>query len=135
MKPSFTTWVSWTIFQDMRTEEWFVRRITWNPADPDIAVGVSTYAAEAPLADDYANQIHESLSKLDLRPYPLEKSFGLDGVFFGVDKKESLTGCSIAWWCSPPEGLLALGHWLSKASKAVESVLPESTLPLDKINF
>lgn len=135
MKPSFTPWVSWTIFQDEKSAAWYVRRITWHPADPDIDAGITTYAAEANLPTDHATQLQKSLSQLSLRPFPIDNRLGLDGDYFGIEQKESLTGTTIEWWCSPPEGLEPLAKWLSNASKAVESVLPASTHQIDNINF
>lgn len=135
MHPSFNPWVSWTVFQDRNEDEWFVRRITWDPTDPDIAAGITTYAAEGRIPEEHARQLHIRLAEIQINVFPLENRIGLDGVRFGIEKVQFANTSSLSWWCSPPKGMEPLAKWLEFASKSVESSLPAATLPLNEIEF
>ncbi len=132
MCPSLSPWVSWSLFQD---GQFYVRRITWSPADRSQVGSPDTYAAEGIVPVQIAESILDSLALLNLQPFVEQDSVVLDGVTYGVSSGSAGLSSQVEFTLPLPKHLEPAAQWIASSVSALESCLPSSTIELDHVAF
>lgn len=127
--PSFEPMTSWTLFR-LHENDYLVRRVRWDFAADHRPMAVSdptTYAADSLLDTTFVERELADLASITFPPFVLSRSFGIDGVTFGVRTVSFGSSSEFSWWCRPPAGCESLAEWYHRFVESVESALPAHT--------
>lgn len=131
-EPSFDPESSWTIVADQG--EWFVRRVVYLRQSELGGIRHDTFASEASLAEAVALSLLRDLRAISIPPFIRVGGFGLDGARYGIEADSFMAGVRLQWWGKAPEGWGAIRSWYKAAIGVLESKLPPSTAPLQRLH-
>jgi hypothetical protein len=125
--PSFKPCAAWSILQSGKSH--FVRRVVWEQART-VGAQPITYGAESPIAEEGFSTLLAELRAMQLSPFAVASTAGIDGTTYGVEVGGSGKSGLMSWWGKPPAGWAALQAWHVRAIGRLESLLPSSTCEL-----
>ena len=122
---------SWTIVADQG--EWFVRRVVYLRRSAAGEISHDTFASEAGLAEAVALSLLRDLRAISIPPFVRVSGIGLDGTRYGIEAGCFMAGVSLSWWGKAPEEWGVLRSWYKAAIGVLESQLPTSARPLQRL--
>jgi hypothetical protein len=130
--PALTSCSSWLLRENKGI--FHVRRLEWDRfKDSRWPRGEPTiYGSESPVPTEEARSIVQRLRAISLPPFVEPRSFGIDGVTFGVEMMSYSMNRRLSWWCDAPEGWEPLAEWLGDTVAAFDALLPESTAKMNE---
>lgn len=125
--PSFKPCVTWSILQSGTS--YFVRRVVYDQSHTVDAQPI-TFGAEAPVAEVSFNGLLSELRTMQLSPFALASTVGIDGTSYGVEVGGFGKSGLMSWWGKPPAEWAPLQAWHACAIELLESLLLPSTREL-----
>jgi hypothetical protein len=122
--PSFQPCSSWAVVQVAKNL--FLRRVTWDQRHPFTPEPV-TYGAEVPLESSIFNALTTELRAIQLTPFVVVSTIGIDGTSYGVEVGGFGSSARLSWWETPPPNWAPLQQWHAHAVTQFEALLPAST--------
>ena len=125
--PSFEPCAAWSILQSGAS--YFVRRVVYDQT-PTVDAQPITFGAESPVAEENFSGLLSELRSMQLSPFALASTVGIDGTSYGVEVGGFGKSGLMSWWGKPPTGWAPFQTWHACAIERLESLLPPSTREL-----
>jgi hypothetical protein len=125
--PSLEAHKSWALFWEK--EDCWVRRIIWDKSlhFPSHNLEPCTYGCEILIPFEKAQQLVNTLSEINLKPFQQPKQFGSDGTIAGIEVGNYWHSCRLSWWDVPSPSWQPLIIWYEQTLSYLESVMPGNT--------
>jgi hypothetical protein len=107
--PSFQPFVSFTVSKFKDGD--YVRRVIWDYATKTLTDEPQTYCSELEVNESVFEELKSTLADVVVAPFKPAEMLGIDGIRFGVMRKQFMAETTLHWWGCFPEEWHALRNW------------------------
>jgi hypothetical protein len=121
--PSFSPESTWTLIHDENKH--YIRRFMVVMPTEKYQIEPNLFGSEAIIEDKEAEKILERMQKIELNPFLIGKSVGLDGNMYEIQMNRFVGSTIIQWWSHGQKEWMQMENWFQETILLFQKILPK----------